>query len=104
MCGLGANGCGTVDGFGLAVIGVCRHIPMQSGSVVVGREGLTVGADRGGIGGSFNLPDGFQRLSSLFRGGENEAFRRSALFLRDHFPAILAILFDGVNIHSLTFT
>jgi hypothetical protein len=67
MYGLMANGCGTADGFGLAVIGVCRHIPMQSGSVVVGREGLTVGMERGGIGGNFNLPDGFQRLSLLFR-------------------------------------
>ena len=94
MCGLTANGYGTAAGFGLAVIGVCRHIPMQGGSEAIGPEGLAVGMERGGIGGSFNLPDGFQQLSSLFQGSENGAFRRSALFLRDHFPTIAAVFLD----------
>ena len=59
MCGWKANGYGTADGFGWAVIGVCRPILMQSGFEAIGTEGLAVGTERGGIGGSFNLPDGF---------------------------------------------
>jgi len=49
-----ANGYGTADGFGWAVIGVCRHILMQSGFGVLGTEDLTVGTERVGIGDSFN--------------------------------------------------
>ena len=70
MYGLMANGYGTADGFGLAVIGVCRHIPMQSGSEAIGTEDLTAGMERVGIGGNFICRTDFNVCSHQKGGNE----------------------------------
>jgi hypothetical protein len=66
---------------------------MQSGFEAIGTEDLTVGTERGGIGGSFICRTDFSNFFA-FLNGENRAFRRSVLFLRDHFPTIAVVLLD----------